>query len=268
MAGNPNIISLEEFDESINMLVYGKSGSGKTVFGGTADNVLFLGVESGTVSAKRQGSKADLWPINTWEDIEEAYTWLHDNPDHGYDWIVLDSLTQMQQMLLRWILLNAVAENGSRDPDIPTLYDHQKWQNMFKRFVLAFCDLPANVLFTALVRNEQDEEGEDFLTPDIQGKGYQISQYVCGMMSCYGYLQVKRKKDKETGKVQKARRITWQDTGIIQGKDRYDVLAPYTDDATLQELFEKIKEPVILEDPPKKTSAKQSSKKATTEEQE
>lgn len=244
VAKNPNIIKLEDTDESINMLVYGPSGVGKTVFGGSADRVLFLAAESGTVSAKRQKSKAHVWPINTWEDIEEAYSWLYDNiEDIEYDWVVIDSVTQMQQMALRSILNNAVAENANRDPDIPAIQDHQKWQNMFKRFVLAFCDLDINVLFTALVRNEEDEEGEQFVTPDIQGKGYQMSQAICGMMSAYGFMQVKRKKVKGAdgeSKIKRVRRITWQDTGVIRGKDRYDVLAPYTDDKTLQQITEMI----------------------------
>lgn len=248
MVSHPKIIDIEELDESINMLVYGPSGVGKTVFGGSADKVLFLAVEQGTVSAKRQGSKAKVWPIEKWSDLEEAYLWLNENPDHGFQWVVLDSVTQMQQMALRAILDEAVAENGSRDPDIPAIHDHQKWQNMFKRFILAFCDLPVNVLFTALVRNEEDEEGEPFLTPDIQGKGYQISQYVCGMMSCYGYMKIVRAAQKVKNKdgevvtktIQK-RRIIWQDNKTVRGKDRYNVLAPFTEDKTLQEITDLIK---------------------------
>lgn len=250
VAKNPNIIKLEDTDESINMMIYGPSGVGKTVFGGSAQRVLFLAVESGTVSAKRQGSKAHVWPIETWADLEAAYEWLYDHEDpddpdehHGYDWVVIDSLTQMQQIALRAILDDAVKENANRDLDIPAIQDHQKWQNMFKRFVLGFCDLEVNVLFTALVRNEEDEEGEQFVTPDIQGKGYQMSQMVCGMMSAYGFMQVKRKKVQTSdgkSKVKRVRRITWQDTGVIRGKDRYDVLAPYTEDKTLQEITEMI----------------------------
>lgn len=238
MATNSKIIGLEEDDESINLLVYGKSGSGKTVFAGSSDNVLFIAPEDdGTLSAKRFGSKAKKWPVKSWEDIEEAYEWLYDNPDHGFDWIVIDSITEMQQMLLKSILAEVVKQNPSRDPDIPAIQDHQKWQLSFKRFVHAFNDLPVNVLYTALVRNETDEEENSFLTPDVQGKGYQMSQLICSYMTSYGYLQVRRKKD-EDGNMQELRRITWRDTGVIQGKDRTGVLAPYTENVTLRELTE------------------------------
>lgn len=249
----PNIVSLDDHEESINLMVYAKSGVGKTVFGGSADTAalgdarmrtLFIAVENGTVSAKRQGSTADIWPVETWSDIVKAYEWLSDpeNEDHGYELIVIDSLTQMQQMCMRAILDKGVEENSSRDPDIPQLHDWQKFYNMFQRFINAFCDLPINVLFTALVRNVQDEKGEEFLLPDIQGRGYQVAQYVCGMMSSFGYMKMQRKRVKQGDKTvtKIIRRIIWQDTGVVQGKDRYGVLAPFTEDKTLHQIIQMI----------------------------
>lgn len=241
-----NIIDLEDDDESVNLLVYGKSGVGKTVFAGSADNVLFLAPEDdGTLSAKRRGSKAKKWPIRKWEDLEAAYNWLYDNPDHGFDWICIDSATEMQQMLLRAILDAAVAENGQRDLDIPAIQDHQKWQNMFKRFVKAFNALPVNVLWTCLVRNCEDEEKEEFLCPDIQGKGYQLAQAIASYMTSYGYMQVvtrkvRSKKDDEEPKMVKVRQITWEDTGPITGKDRTGNLAPRTVGKSLQQITDMI----------------------------
>lgn len=241
-----SIISLEDEDDHVNLLVYGKSGAGKTVFAGSAANVLFIAPEDdGTLSAKRAGSKAKKWPVKHWRDLQTAYEWLYDNPDHGFDWIVIDSATEMQQMLLRYILENAVAENSQRDPDIPAIQDHQKWQNMFKRFVKAFNALPVNVLWTALVRNETNEEGEEFLIPDIQGKGYQLAQSFASYMTSYGYLsvitknvKVRPKKDGDEPEIKKikVRRITWEDTGPVTGKDRTRRLAPHTDGKTLEQI--------------------------------
>lgn len=245
-------MEMESVDESANLLVYGPSGVGKTVFGGSAENVLFLAVEQGTISAKRQGSTAKVWRIKKWPDLTEAYSWLEDNPDHGFDWVVLDSLTQMQNMAMRYILDEAVRIKEDRDPDLPAIQDYLKLQNMFKRFVLQFCDLPVNVLFTALVRNETDEEdGSPFVIPDIQGKGYEVSQYICGMMSAYGYMRIKRKKvaTKSGGeRMVRTRQIIWTDTGGIRGKDRYAVLAPYTENKTLAQIAEMIRDRPVLED--------------------
>lgn len=251
MATTSKIISLEDDEDFVNLLVYGKSGAGKTVFGGSADRVLFIAPEDdGTLSAKRQGSKAQKWPIETWSDVEEAYNYLYDLGDaitDQWDWLLVDSATEFQQLMLRGILTQVNKENPTRDLDIPAIQDHQKWQNMFKRFVKAINALPVNVLWTALVRSETDEEGEEFLTPDIQGKGYQMSQSIASYMTSYGCMQVVRRKnpDWEEGmpvkdKYQKVRRITWEDIKTIQGKDRTNALAPYTEDKTLQQISDMI----------------------------
>lgn len=255
----PQIIELSDFDESSNIMIYGPSGSGKTVTAGSANNVLFLAVEKGTVSAKRiarinkrfAGKNVKIWPVTHWADLEDAYSWIMDNPDHGFDWIVIDSITQMQQIAIQDILKKENKKNASRDLDIPAIQDHQKWQNIFKRFIGYFVELPVNCCFIALVRTAVDQDKEEFLTPDIQGKNYQLSQYVCGQMSAYGYMSNRKVAMRDddgkfvldtAGKKVPTiiRRITWMDTGVIRGKDRYQVLEPFTEDITLNEITQLI----------------------------
>lgn len=259
--GAPPIIDLEDFDESINIMLYGDSGVGKTVFAGSGDDVLFLATEKGTISAKRQGSRAKVWPIEKWEDLQDAFLYLRDE-EHGYKWVALDSATKMQHMALRWILDDAHAQNPSRDLDIPAIQDHQKWQNMFKRFVTNFCDLPVNVIFTATTMRAEDEEGENIILPDLQGKGYGISQWVCAQMHVVAYISVKRKgkgDDKETW-----RRIQTQTVPPYFGKDRYNCLGeynsngscvrPYLDNVTLTDIEKLIASSGTVDESPKRTS--------------
>jgi hypothetical protein len=234
------IIPLSEWDESSNVLIYGDSGIGKTVFGGGAG--LILGVEKGAIAAKRQGSKADLWPCPTWTDVQKAYVWLKKNPT-AYPWVTIDSATEMQRKALLWILekeFKDAGPNGSRDIDIPQIQDHQKWQNMFKRFVTSFCDLPINVLFLALPLRVEDEEGEELVLPDFAGKGYQIAQWVCAQMSVVGHMKKVKKKvgTAESGqpKFKEVRRIRFQYSPPYFAKDRYDVLGKFRDDLTLPAL--------------------------------
>lgn len=246
----PSIIKLDEFDESINMLIYGDSGVGKTVFAGSAPKVLFLGTEKGTIAAKRQGSTAEVWPIENWEDVREAYDFLKAGGWELYDWVIMDSVEEMQNLALRWILNAAVADNSNRDLDIPAIQDHQKWQNMFKRFVRMFCDLPVNVLFTATTLRSENEAGEEIILPNLQGKGYGIASWTCAQMHVVGYLRVIRRgkgEDKEM-----FRRIQTQTIPPYFGKDRYNCLGkfnaqgacvqPYLDNVTLADVTKMIAE--------------------------
>ena len=230
------IISIHDDDDYVNILVYGDSGVGKTQFCGTDDRVLFVAPEDnsdGLLSAVLAGSKASKWPVNTWDDVVEAFDYLSELDAIEYDWIVIDSLTEMQMMAMRAILDAAVEENPQRDPDIPQLQDWQKYYEMVKRMIKAFNALPCNVLYTALSRVAEDEEGEEYLLPDLQGKKDNYAKQVVSWMTSFGCMQVKRVKSKpdSTGKqkVREVRRITWRDTGIVTGKDRTRALTPYTD---------------------------------------
>jgi hypothetical protein len=238
----PPLMDLSEFDESINWCVYGDSGVGKTVFGGTFPNAVFISTEPGTISAKRQGSTAKVRQVKNWDQLRAVYAWLRKG-DHGFDWAIMDSATSMQHMALRAILDAAVAENPTRDLDIPAIQDHQKWQNMFKRFVNMFNDLPVNVLWTATTMRKEDEEGDDIILPDIQGKGYGMSQFFCASMHVVTYLSVQAEgkgKDKR-----KFRRLLGETDPPYFAKDRYSVLTPYVDyedtDKTIgADLFDRI----------------------------
>lgn len=227
------IIRVVDFDESINMLVYGDSGVGKTVFCGTGEKSLILGLESGVISAGRQGSTADVWPIETWMDVEECFKFLRDSR-HGYGWLHIDSITDMQEKLLRYILDKNIAENKNRDPDIPAIQDHQKWQNMLKRFVNAFNDLPINVCYTALEMRRENEEAEPLNLPLLLGKDYEIAQTICGKMHVVGRMS---KKVSGSGDDRKTlRRIQFEHIPPYFAKDRFDCLPRYLANPTIPKI--------------------------------
>ena len=234
MPPESRIISIKDVDDKVNLLVYGDSGVGKTQFAGSDDRVLFVAPEDnsdGLLSAVLAGSTADKWPIDRWDDLSDAFNYLHHLDKIPYNWVVIDSLTEMQMMAMRGILDSAVAENPARDPDIPQLQDWQKYYEMVKRMIKAFNALDVNVLYTALARVAEDTDGEEYLLPDLQGKKDNYAKQVSSWMTSFGYMSVKRKRvsaEGEKAQFVDERRITWRDTGLIKGKDRTNALAPYT----------------------------------------
>lgn len=187
---------LADFNESINLLVHGDSGVGKTPFVGSAPEAVFISTEKGSISAKRFGSKAKLMRATSWEKLEAAVEYLEENPTK-FKWGIVDSITKMQQLLLRHLLQKNVDEgNKNADIDIPQIQDHQKWQNMFKRFIDRLIDCETNIVFVATSMHKEDAEGDDLVLPDVQGKDYAIAQYVCAQMD--GVYCLKTKTNKKT----------------------------------------------------------------------
>lgn len=223
----PDIEDLEDFTESINILCHADTGSGKTVLWSRLPNVLILAVEEGAVSAKRweqdhprpkSAGIIKVVKVRSWEKLVEMYEWLRDNPDHPFDWIIIDSITAAQTRCLRAIMEAVVKANKTRDPDIPAIQDHFKWQLLMKRMVTDFNELPVNVVWLARSMNKEDPDGEDIVVPLIEGKDYQISAWVCGEVHLLCYL----KKVKKGGKM--VRKLYTNEHPTYWCKDRYNVL--------------------------------------------
>jgi len=228
---------LSAFRESINILLYGPSGHGKTVLAGGAPNATFISTEKGAVAAKVAGSQAKLLRTPTWEHVVAAKKYA-DEHFGAEDWIILDSLTKMQVLMLRWILKKINADNSSRDLDIPAIQDHQKWQNMFKRFVDSFIDAPYNVIFICTEMYKENTDGEDIVLPAITGQGYEVCNYVRAQTDVNLFYQVTENKAGET--VRRALAQPYEQ--YVAPKDRFNALGRYWDvkDGDYDAMFEMI----------------------------
>lgn len=257
----PRVVQdLDDYAESLNVLFYGDTGCGKTAELGTLRSVLILASEPGTDVIKRFRAKYGLsgktytkvWPIRSWANFEEAYKWIKDNPS-AFEWIAFDTLTSLQQRALRAILEKVVKDNPSRDPDIPAIQDHQKWQNIIKRFVTDFIELPVNTIWTAQAMQVENQEGDDIVVPLILGKDYGMSAWVCAQMGVLGYVQ---KRNAGKGKDKRLQRvlITSGSPPYTFSKDRSEMLRGVEGLAdgvnqtqTLQDILDKIaQEPAAI----------------------
>jgi phage nucleotide-binding protein len=162
----------------INMLVYGRSSIGKTTLAASADavpemrKVLFVDVEAGTLSLRKTDYDVDVVRITDFNDFEELFGALHAG-NHGYGTVVLDSLTEIQELCMRAIMraMKADPDNMERDPDVPGMYEWNKSEKQVKKLIRAFRDLPMNVIFTALVKEDKDSKtGITMKLPDLPGK--------------------------------------------------------------------------------------------------
>jgi hypothetical protein len=228
-ADRPTIVvkpeSLDDFNESVNILIHGNSGVGKTVLASGAPNAYFLTTEKGVVSAKRAGSSAQIIRAPDWWHVEAGLDWA-DNELTPEDWLLVDSGTKMQVLLIRHLLQLENQANEARDLDVPQIQDHQKWQNMYMRFIDRMVEAQYNMIFITTSMHKEDPEGESLVLPQITGKDYAVSNYVCAAMDMVMYYGVARQSDKNAPTV---RRILAETYPPYFAKDRYNVLPRWTD---------------------------------------
>lgn len=216
---------------TINILLHGPSGHGKTLLaGGAADgsrNVWFLSTETeGVSSARAVGSQAQLIRAPSWEHAVAGVKWAETNLT-GDDWFVIDSGTKMQEMYMRWILERENQINPQRDLDIPAIQNHQKYQNGFKRWCDRIIDGRFNVIFITPSMSVDDAEGEPRVIPLLLGKKGEISDYVSSQFSVAIYYAVARESREMTGPI--TRRALCQPLPPWYAKDRYMALGKFWD---------------------------------------
>jgi hypothetical protein len=225
----PVIEDMDDFTESINILCHGDTGSGKTVLWSKLPDMLVLAIEEGTVSAKRQGSTAKVVRIRTWPEFVATFEWLRDGGSmkvggktikaDDFKWVMLDSVTSIQTLLIRYVMEMVTKANPARDPHIPSQGDHFKFQLWLKEVVQDFNSLPHNVVWLSRSMVKDDPDGNEIIVPQIEGKDYGISAWVCGEMHLLCYLKKEAK-----GKDGMTRKLYTNEHPMYWCKDRYDVL--------------------------------------------
>lgn len=251
-----------------NIMVYGGSGVGKTVLAGSAPGrLLFLAGEPGYISAARLGARGQARLIPDTATAVAAAAWLEDGHAAKFDWIVCDGLGTMQKKFLLGYAAEAFDANPAKRAhrNLPDKPDYFNAQNFITHWVSRLIDLPCNVLFTAHAMFPEDKAtGEQLVYPAIQGKGYEVSNYVCGLMHAVGYMSPRIKRDAD-GIEEQVRRILWRsvrdpDTETtFFAKDQFNALGTFTDVSEkfmMPEIIRQIDEaPVAPGEPPAPVAA-------------
>jgi len=196
IAGLP-VTPVQQRSPYLNILLYGDSGVGKTTLAGSADAVpamrpvLFIDIEGGTESLRTVYPKVDTVRVTTWKEMQEVYNALH-RGDTGYQTVVLDSLTEIQKFNMYHIMEELIKTKGDAnrvDPDVPSMREWGKNLEQIRRFVRGFRDLPMHTLFTALARNDKDQQtGLSTIKPSLSGK---MADEVAAFLDVVAYYYVK-----------------------------------------------------------------------------
>lgn len=159
------IVPVGKTSEWLSMVVYGRSGTGKTTFAGTAPKpLLILDVsDRGTISVKGQPETYVL-SIEKWEDFEEAY-WYLKSGKHSFKSVAIDTMTQLQDLAIRQIV-------GDEKEDL--IISRRAWgavSALMKTWILNFRDLPLTKIFICqdrlITSDEESEADPEMIVPEV-----------------------------------------------------------------------------------------------------
>lgn len=145
------------------MLVYGRSGTGKTTFAATFPKpALLIDVrEKGTDSVSNVEG-LDVIQVDTWEEFEEVYWYV--KQEKKYKSVIIDQVSQLQDVCMESVLKAEGKEVMSQ----------RTWGNvsgLMKTWLLNYRDLideGINVCFLAHDRTtDSDSDSEDQIDPSV-----------------------------------------------------------------------------------------------------
>src|SRR5690606_17425066 len=145
-------------DASLTLLGYGLNGTGKTTFGATAKNALFIDTEHGLKSIRH--TDALYYPVDEWADVEALYWYLAGQPGGKHpkiDTLVWDTLTRLLRVAVRNAVLGEAEKDPTKDIINPTL---KNWGDATERIIFwlsAFKKLPYHQIWLCQERATSDD---------------------------------------------------------------------------------------------------------------
>ena len=205
---------------TLNMLLYGAQGVGKTVFAASAQDVpdmkdvLFIDIEGGGLSIDDRPMMG-LEPVETIRpaSIGEFQRLVSDLAKGKYEQntIIIDSVTELQRV---W-LADIQRKSNARDPR----QDYGALLNDMGTALRTLTGIDKHVIYTALVRKQTDDTGERIIEvrPELSPS---LANALMGFVDFIWYFQRKARSQADH-----AVEVLTRQSGVILAKTRGPVFA-------------------------------------------
>jgi len=152
------IQSVKDVPVYFKTLLYGRAGTGKTHFIGTAPKpVLVLDFREDGITTIRNTKDAFVLHMDNWDDFESIYWYLLEG-DHPYKTVAIDTVTSLQDIAMKQVM-------GDRKSVSQRMWG--EIAGLMKTWIMNYRDLPMHVIYTAQDRlsgGGSDDDDEDYVS--------------------------------------------------------------------------------------------------------
>lgn len=146
----------------IKMLVHGPAGAGKTsLCATTGAPTVIISAEAGLLSLRAHDIA--VIEVKNLDDVQEAYRFITEDPSAaGFEWICLDSISEIAEVCLAWEKAN------TKDPRAA----YGALQDKMGAIIRAFRDLPGKNVYFSCKQERQTEQttGAQLYFPSLPGQ--------------------------------------------------------------------------------------------------
>jgi phage nucleotide-binding protein len=225
-------------------LIYGEPGTRKTRLASSAPSPLIIDINDQGYDSVRNDYDPRYYLLDRWDDLNDVY-WYLQGGDHDFETVVVDHVTNLQNICMNFVLGDEASRDASRDPDMPSRQAWGKVGQLMKTQIINFRNLPMNVVFLAHVRSNEieAEDSETYikLTPEVSP---QVQKVLTGAVGTIGMMTKKevwvKNKEKGTKRREVRTRLMFGDSERYVSKDRNNVFGEYIDAPDLTEMIELI----------------------------
>jgi len=198
--------------DTVNALIFGDSGAGKTYALSTAPKPLLIANVDNSITSLPPSDDIYIYPdpetegrpIRTWEELDELHSYLEQGgiKELGITTYAIDTITEAGHLLSE-NLLSKEGPTGRVHERVMSQADYGLFGSLMLDEVRRIRDLPVNTILTAQCRDDTVEKPEGgremWRMPDF-GAGQQASQKSPTQMDMVGYIGVSSE-DMETRKL-------------------------------------------------------------------
>ena len=197
-------------------MVYGRAGTGKTTLASTFPGpVLLLDIKDEGTDSVSDVPGLKVWEIHTWEDFEEVYWYLYNNPKK-FPSVIIDTVTQLQQILVEEISTSKNLKGKSAgDWGTMTKSDWGTVASRMKEWITNFRDLPLEVVFIAQDRvfnTDEEDSAEGVLDPEVGPRlSPSVMSHICAAVSIIGntFVRTRKSKRKVKGRIKEEEHLEY-----------------------------------------------------------